>query len=197
MHIYKLTVPIKPVCFTILLGLFCLHGMAETGDGLVINGSRVNLRAEPPIIAKIRLQLDRGDEVIEISRYEEWVEVATKRNDVESGWIHGSLLMLPENNSDEPDEERLAFNEFSMEFEKLMNSSYPISSEKLFSEVQHLQHGNIRIMATEYWFKLQQDERDRLLTEVFNLWRRWVIPGYSVMVEIVDKHNQQHMMILK
>lgn len=178
----------------LMLILISAVTVADTGDRLIINKSIVNLRAEPSLTGEVLQRLAQGKEVIEIDRINEWVAIASKRGDARAGWIHASLL---EPVNMEADLERLAFDEFKIELDRLIDSVSPSPALYPFSAVEHLQHGSIRMKANNNWFTLQQAEREKLLADVFSLWRQRVKTGYSVMVEVVDSKNERHMMIFK
>jgi hypothetical protein len=75
-------------------GLLVLCGgivHAAEGDGLVVTGDSVNVRARPQSGAPVLLQVDRTEPALEVAREGDWVQVRLPEHDAE-GWIHGSLL---------------------------------------------------------------------------------------------------------
>ncbi len=170
---------------------------ANPGDGLIISGSIVNLRATPSMDGKILLRLTKDAEVIEMSRFQEWREVASKRTDFDTGWIHESLLNPINGALEELNTDVTKFNEFKLTFDELIQNFISVKSINPFSSVEHKGGGNISILATKEWFDLTQPEREKLMSQIFNLWRQRVEIGLSVMVEVVDNNNEQHMVMFR
>jgi hypothetical protein len=63
------------------------------GDSLVVTGDAVNVRTRPTTGARILLQVNRDEPLVELSRDGEWVQVELPDHGAE-GWIHGSLVAL-------------------------------------------------------------------------------------------------------
>ena len=66
--------------------------LGAQGDALTVQGSRVNVRANPNTGAPVLLQLERGQRVIEVGRHEAWVNVEVPNFAGREGWVHRSLL---------------------------------------------------------------------------------------------------------
>lgn len=66
-------------------------GQAAEGDGLVVTGDGVNVRARPQSGAPVLLQVHRQEPAVELTREDDWVQVRLPERDT-VGWIHGSLL---------------------------------------------------------------------------------------------------------
>jgi hypothetical protein len=171
--------------------------MAKTGDDLIVTGSIVNMRAGPSLEAKVLLRFVKGTQVIEISRFQEWVEVATRRNDIDTGWIHDSLLASVDPQTQDLAPDIAVYNEFREDFDALVERVKSTHGIDPFSGLERVQRGRLAITASKDWFSMQQTERESLLSEIFNLWRQRVETGYSVMVEIIDNNDEQHMMMFR
>ena len=74
-------------CIALLANL----ALAAPGDGLVVTGDRVNVRAGPGTEYRVRLQVFRQEPALELARDGEWVQVELSGRG-EEGWIHQSLL---------------------------------------------------------------------------------------------------------
>jgi hypothetical protein len=170
---------------------------AKPGDGLKISSAMVNLRAEPSMAGKILLKLTRDTKVIEMSRYQKWIEVATNRQDIDIGWIHESLLSPMDGTVEELNTDVVNFNDFKPTYKDLIQTFISVKGINPFSKVEHRGGGNISIVATNEWFTISQPEREKLLSEIFNLWQQRVEIGLSVMVEVIDNNNEQHMVIFR
>ena len=83
---------------TLASGLLVLLGgiaQAAEGDGLVVTGEGVNVRAGPQSGAQVLLQVHRAEPAVEVAREGDWVRVRLPGRDT-VGWIHGSLLAAAE-----------------------------------------------------------------------------------------------------
>jgi hypothetical protein len=65
--------------------------LAAPGDGLVVTGELVNVRAGPSMEYRVSLQVQRNQRALELAREGEWVQVKLAGRG-EEGWIHQSLL---------------------------------------------------------------------------------------------------------
>lgn len=62
------------------------------GDTLTVTGDNVNLRSEPSTDAAVQAKLSRGDQVSEVSRNGDWVEVVTIADNPLGGFMSGQYL---------------------------------------------------------------------------------------------------------
>ncbi|NNE37125.1 MAG: SH3 domain-containing protein [Gammaproteobacteria bacterium] len=184
-------------CLILSLCLVNHSAFADRGDSLVITGDIVNLRSGPSIESRIVKRLVNDDEVIEISRYEDWVEVATNNKRLDYGWIHDSLMETidgtPASSSSE-NEEFITFRTHFVTFIKKVESQTGITP---FTEVEQLDAGSLQLTSSDDWISLDPQQRDNILSEVFDLWRNYVATGLSVLVEVIDENGEQHMMMFR
>ena len=61
---------------------------AATGDKLYIQKNGVNVHTGPGTNNDIVLKLNKGHELIEFSRQDEWINVGIARTGGKTGWIH-------------------------------------------------------------------------------------------------------------
>ena len=73
------------------IALFAKSVLAAPGDGLVVTGDLVNVRAGPSMESRVSLQVQRHQRALELERDREWVRVELAGQG-EQGWIHQSLL---------------------------------------------------------------------------------------------------------
>jgi hypothetical protein len=186
--------------FIILIFSFLLpmiDVIADPGDGLIIIGTNVNLRSKPSLDSEVFLKFNKGKEVLEISRTLDWIKVATKREDYSAGWIHESLLKPFNGESNRLDSEIVAFNRFKLEYEKLIENIILEKGSNPFTAVENTERGQITFIATNDWFTYAQTDREKILSDIFNLWLKQVDVGISVMVEVVDNNYIQHMVMFR
>lgn len=62
------------------------------GDTLTVTGDNVNLRSGPSTDAAVLTTLSRGDQVSEVSRNGDWVEVVTITDNPQGGFLSGQFL---------------------------------------------------------------------------------------------------------
>lgn len=73
------------------IALIARLALAAPGDGLVVTGDVVNVRAGPGTEYQVQLQVHRNQPAVELAREGEWVQVELAGRG-EEGWIHQSLL---------------------------------------------------------------------------------------------------------
>ena len=79
----------------VLATLLAAPALAATGDALIVQGDAVNVRAGPSGDAAVIMRVDRHQQVIELQREGNWVRAEIAGTDGREGWIHSSLLALP------------------------------------------------------------------------------------------------------
>lgn len=165
---------------------------AATGDELVVTGSIVNLRAEPSLESRVLLRVAEGRTLIEISRYRDWLEVATRRSDVGAGWIHESLLSPVSGHTVDP-----GFAAFQQELNRINTIHTADTGEMPFLHVEQLAPGELRITAAAPWFALEQSQRETILSDLFSFWQQQNDVGNIVSLEVVDQNRQPHMLMFQ
>ena len=191
----QLTIPIRLCLLTILIYPQTTIVNAFPGDELVVTGSIVNFRAIPSLQAKVLLRFAKGKELIEISRYQEWIEVSTKGEDARSGWVHSSVLESLETEDHGLQSEELAFSHFKSQFDELNESIHKEHGYVPFTRVERVSTREIQLTGSKDWFLITQQQRENILSDVFKLWLVNVEIGLSVSVEVVDSNNKQHMVM--
>ena len=198
---YLIKAMIKLTVFTGMIAIISTNAMAGRGDDLMVTGSMVNLRAEPSLNATILMRLSKGQQLIEISRYGEWVEVTARNQDVITGWIHESLLVaVIVNDLERNDSAESAGDSVKLFKERLAQLNTRISEDhgfNAFTGFEEVETGSIQITSTEEWMLASQTMREQILTSVFNLWSDAVEPGLSIQVTIVNPQGERHMMMFR
>jgi len=186
---------------TVFIMILATSVMAMPGDNLVITGSIVNLRQSPAMDAPVLLKLVQGRNVIEMKRVGDWIEVLTNRSDVESGWVHQSLLASlhahTESNNVATIVDSTAFRTFTDKFKEFNESITRLNGFVLFIQVEEVDIGKLQITATPEWFSATQEQREEILSTVFEMWSDIVEPGFSILVQVVDEHGQPHMVMFR
>jgi hypothetical protein len=103
----------QALCMAAVLALAAGHALAATGDALIVTGDNVNVRSGPSNDAAVRMRVNRNQQVIELQREGRWVRAEIAGTNGQEGWIHSSLLAMPERDQppelgDEPDTDATA-----------------------------------------------------------------------------------------
>ena len=189
-----------PFYFVFLVAFFnggTTNVSAEMGDDLWITGTVVNLRNGPSINDPVLLQLSRGTRVVEISRFEEWVEVTIDRDDIQVGWIHASLLESGSTTGQDEDSRSGRFQKFLIDFERFRNNHQGNDVLTGFRDISSDGEGSLQLTVTDEWLNLPLDSREEIISDIFRLWTESSDEGLGVSVEVVDKNKQAHMMIFR
>jgi hypothetical protein len=69
--------------------------LGAAGDVLTVIADRVNVRAGPGTEREVRMQVSRNQRLVEIERSGDWVHAEIGGTGGADGWLHGSLVALP------------------------------------------------------------------------------------------------------
>jgi len=185
--------------------LFCLLAwalMAAPGDDLIVLGNIVNMRKGPAIDYPVTLKLKKGRKLVEIQRDNGWVEVKIGRDDIKSGWIYSSLLgkdMIDESSIalENTDTDNQLFELFKLALNELNEKSKASLGEVPFTKTKYMGNYNIQITATDAWLSLPRTDREKSLSDVFEIWSAAVGDDLSIMVYIIDKNGDRLMTMLR
>jgi hypothetical protein len=193
--INNLLFSVRKLLLLTVLSIFSSSLHAKRGDTLIVSGDIVNLHARPSTSSQAFKQLEKNSKVIEISRYEDWVEVTTNDKNLDYGWIHQEFLVTAAGGTlDTTDDKQYA--QFRSQFILFLNN-YEKTGMSPFTGVELLEPGALQITAHKDWFALEQKQRNTILTEVYDLWKKYVEPGKSAFIEVVDEKGEQHMMMFR
>lgn len=183
-------------------------GQAAEGDGLVVTGNGVNVRARPQPGAPVLLQVQRAERAVELAREGEWVQVRLPDRDT-VGWIHGSLLGAPTAAPDAtaaaspqqsaggagaqlaaveaPADPALA--RFRQSVENLNTRALAAAGVDLFADVRMAGDGVAQVTVTDSWSVVPEGGQRSYLNALFD---RWTAAAGSPLarLEIVDESGQ-------
>ncbi len=179
--------------------IFCLilisTTYADTGDELIVTGDIVNLRAAPSINAEVLIKLVKDKKVIELQQLGEWVEVETRRNDINSGWVHESLLAGETAKQDTTSLKY--FEQFKQYFDDQNDVINKQNGVVYFSGANFKSEWSIEVIATQTWLNADLEQQQNTLSVIFKLWSDAVPIGSSVSVQVIDEQDNQHMLMLR
>lgn len=176
--------------------MMTINSIAATGDKLIITGDIVNLRAEPSTEADSPIKLLKDGKVTEIQRQNDWVEVETHRKDIETGWVHKSLLtkadLFSQNTSSPTRFDRFMqlFNDHNEVINKQNGVIY-------FTKVKHKGEGQLEVVASEAWLNIDNELRNNSLSKIFELWSDVTPVGSSISVRVFDEQGEQYTLMLR
>lgn len=182
-----------------LIAIFCLaypdNSIALSGDILVVNESLVNVRSGPSNKAESVIKLKENRKVTEIQRQNNWVEVELHRDDINTGWIHSSLLSKASQTQNTSSPTR--FDVFMQRFNDHNEVIKKQNGDIYFTKASHKGKGNIEVIATEVWLNKDMESRNNTLSEIFKMWSDVVPVGSSISVHVVDEHGERYTVMLR
>jgi Bacterial SH3 domain len=198
--------------------LVLLGGLAQAaeGDGLVVTGEGVNVRAGPQSGAMVLLQVHLNEPAIELARAGEWVRVRLPDQDAE-GWIHSSLL-APSNiaplrsgtgaqaapatggqpavteppGTAQPAAQTVAaasLERFRESVDYLNTRALAAAGVDLFTDVRMAGEGVAQITATEAWGVVPEGGRQSYLNALYDRWLA-TVGSPLASLQIVDESGQ-------
>jgi uncharacterized protein YraI len=184
--------------------------LAAPGDGLMVTGRLVNVRAGPGMDYPVRLQVDRNQPAVELAREGEWVQVdLTDR--AAQGWIHQSLLQvisrtqpaavpapgeptLPAPGSQPSTNTALAATGSASEALTRFRSSVSTLNERalaaagveLFAGVEPAADGTVQVLVTESWNMVPDAGQKSYTNALFGYWQAVADSPEPLRVQLVD-----------
>lgn len=186
--------------FTVLLMLFTLASDAAE-NLLVVTSTLVNVRAHPATTAPILIKLAEGRIVTEIQRQQDWIKVGIDNAVIETGWVNSALLApLPSTTTNEGSPQSVRYSDFETfidKFEVLNADTQKQAGFIPFSKAELSGTDTITVTATSDWFTATQNQREEILSAVFELWSSTVEHGESITVQVLDQNNEFHMVMFR
>jgi uncharacterized protein YraI len=176
---------------------------AATGDiHRVTNADVVNLRAGPSNEANVRGNVERGDEVIELTRDGSWIGVRVLRTG-EEGWVFGDLVepvarttLGIEGERAEEIVEDVGFLRLSESFNRLIrdinaNLGYPV-----VQEVAQPESDLLRVVPSHEW--LINGSREAHLMAAAAIYQMWKNhqDGAPVRLQMADEQGRDYITIV-
>lgn len=183
-----------------LVALAATPAAAAPGDiHRVTNADLVNLRAAPSNESNVRGTVERGDEVIELTRDDSWVGVRVLSTG-EEGWIFGQLLdpvaRSTLGNGGAAPIEDVGFQRFSQDFNRLVRSinadlGYPIAKE-----VQQPEADLLRVVPSSEWLLNGSREAHVMATAaMYQMWKNHQ-NGAPVRLVMTDSQGRDYVTIV-
>lgn len=189
--------------------------LAAQGDALVVTGDVVNVRAGPASDAAILRQVNRDDQVVEMTRQGNWVQVRLPDRD-SVGWIHGSLLATvvrgpaaptaPVAGAQPADLPRpaqpdlgaaigdpataSALARFRATVAELNDRAVAAAGVELFTDVKALGGGAVQVVATDAWTVVPEGGKQSYMNALFGHWQAAAGPGQPLRLQVVDRTGQ-------
>jgi uncharacterized protein YgiM (DUF1202 family) len=173
--------------------------LAAPGDIHRVSGAEVvNLRAGPSEQSNIRGTVERGDEVIELTRDDNWVGLRVLRTG-EEGWIYGGLLeqitqsgLLPGDAGGEGD---AGFLQLSESFDRLMRRVNGDLGYRVVEEAAPVAEGVLQVRPTESWLRNAGREAHMMAALAFyELWKNHQ-NGRPVTLIMTDDRGEEYIRV--
>lgn len=182
----------------LVLVVFLLHtfdSLAAKGDELVVIESLVNVRSEPSSESESILKLKKDRKVTEIQRQKNWVEVDLRRDDIKTGWIYKPLLA--KTTASKNTSSRTPFDKFMQQF-NVHNDVFKKQNGIIhFTKVIYKDKGDIELIATNVWLNSDIETRNNSLSEIFDLWSKFVPVGSSISIQVLDELGDQYTLMMR
>ncbi len=170
-----------------------VHARGASGDILYVKVDRVNVRQGASTKTLVLITLNKGHELVEISRQGEWNQVGVARTRGTIGWIHRSLVTSerpPGGKTTTPPNPE--FKSFMGAFNILNYKVKSATGVTFFTGVEDLADGIIRVTATETWLSGSRQDRESNLRTIYKLWKA-ANDNLPVAVYIVDSQGKRRM----
>jgi uncharacterized protein YraI len=185
--------------------------LAAPGDGLMVTGRLVNVRAGPGMAYPVRLQVDRNQAAVELAREGEWVQVDLT-DPAAQGWIHQSLLQvisrtqpaavsapgeptLPSAPGSRPSTNTApaatasaseALTRFRSSVTTLNDGALAAAGVELFAGVEPADDGTVRVLVTESWNMVPDAGQKSYTNALFGYWQAVADSPEPLRVQLVD-----------
>ena len=159
--------------------------VAAPGDIHRVAGADVvNLRAGPSDGTNVRGRVERGDEVIELTREGSWVGVRVLRTG-EEGWIYGGLLETVSQSGLSPGAAGTdaGFLQLSESFDLLMRRINAQLGFPVVDTVEQTADGTLRVVPTPQW--LRDGSREAHMMAAAAIYEMWKNHQNSAPVAVV------------
>jgi SH3-like domain-containing protein len=162
------------------------HGAA--GDALVVAKDQVNLRQGPGAEHAILTTLAVGQAVTEIARHGDWVNVRLDDATNKSGWVHRSLVAMPEARpaatpATTPPQANFALLASAVE---QLNTFALNQGYAYFSAARDLGSGGAEVVATEHWLAAPEGFRTSNFNALAAVWQVAAGANGPTTLRIVD-----------
>ena len=158
---------------------------AQPGRKLFAKHDALVVRESANDSASTLLSVDRGHELVEISRQKGWVEVGVARTG-KIGWVPISSTTLTQTSGGTRTPETDKFRKFMAAFSTLNQRVKSQTGIELFSDAEDMADGILHVTATDAWLSGSIDEKSSSLNAVYNLWQAADGSGLPIAVHVRD-----------
>ncbi len=158
------------------------YALAAPGDKLYINGDNVNVRSGPGLTFQVVVQLDKGRELAEVARQDDWIHVSVVGSESQDGWVHAPLVATVAPTTPPADPK---FSEFRHAVISMNASARQRVGAIYFDHMVNLGNGIVQLRATGTWLGEPKAERQSNLASLFDMWNT-----ARGTVRIVDQSGQ-------
>ena len=177
--------------------LLATAAVAAPGDPLVVTSDVVNVRAGPGTDNPVLFHATRDQQVVELTRTGNWVQVEIP-DQAADGWIHHSLLRVIERAQPAPDgaagtvgarsapSESDAIALFRSQVAEFNARAVAAAGVELFAGAEPADGGTVRVMVTEAWDLVPEAGQQSYTNALFDQWRAAAGASEPLRVQVVD-----------
>ncbi len=167
------------------------------GDILAVRGNNVNMRTGPSTNHPVMQQVHRGQELVELQRHGPWVQVMPDKAGGPSGWIHATLVKKDFRQKAAAAPKVDKFQKFQNAFDALNENIRAAQGKILFVNPVAAVDSIINVTATDQWLSLADNDRERHLRDIFEIWDTSEGTGLPISVNVMDQSGKARMIMLR
>jgi hypothetical protein len=152
---------------------FGAAGLAEAAPGDLhrVSAERANLRAGPADNSNVRGQIERGEQLIELTREGDWYGVRVMRTG-EEGWVFGNLVeQVAQSTLTREAATTAGFLDLSESFDKALRGINSTLGYDVISKVRQSEADTLEVQANGDW--LRATSRDAHLMTTLAVYQMW------------------------
>lgn len=182
------------------MALLATVAIAAPGDPLVVTSDVVNVRAGPGTDNPVLFHVTRDQQVVELTRTGNWVQVQIP-DEAAEGWIHQSLLAMTEPAPPAPAETSGSAGAGSMpsgtgalalfrsNVTELNARAVAVAGVELFAGAEPADGGTVRVMVTEAWDLIPEAGQQSYTNALFDQWRAAAGGSEPLRLQVVDPNG--------
>lgn len=159
----------------------------ENGTQIYVKGAVANIRQDPSIQSPTIWKFKKGQQLTQVDRSGNWVQILADDIGNKRGWIHASLIgTLKPDQPQKAENPHQAFNDYLKFFERFNTEIKMIKGTTFFENVEFLGNGVIQVTATQIFLSGPEIYKKKYVAKIVNKWWDLRGPGLRAAVKIVD-----------
>ncbi|GJL79213.1 MAG: hypothetical protein NPINA01_22020 [Nitrospinaceae bacterium] len=159
----------------------------QTGlSTLYVQGRIVNLRRNPFLTSQTVWKLKKGEQLVEVNRSGNWIQVQQKNAERRAGWVHASLVSKVNISPSKPHSEREAYKKFRESYHRFNAEIKRSKGMTFFKDLEYLKPGMIQITATDILLSAPRKYKEKYLRTLMKMWQEERKNSLPAAIKIVD-----------